>query len=112
MSDETAELAERANEIFDRVIRPQVDVEEEAHKYVAIDIESEDFKVGANQRVASDRLLERHPEARGHIFFAASAVPTPITSGAACERKPANDNRIHHPRPRTCPAIGGRRPGE
>ena len=69
MSGETAELAERANEIFDRVIRPQVDVEDEAQKYVAIDTESEDFEIDADQRVASDRLLERHPEARGRIFF-------------------------------------------
>jgi len=69
MPDDTAELAERANDIFDRVIRPQVDVEEDAHKYVAIDTETEDFEIDADQRAASDRLLERHPEARGRIFF-------------------------------------------
>lgn len=69
MPDETAELAEQANEIFDRVIRPQVDVEEDARKYVAIDTESEDFEIDADQRAASDRLLKRHPEARGRIFF-------------------------------------------
>jgi hypothetical protein len=69
MTEEQSERAEKANEIFDRVIRPNVDVEEEAHKYVAIDTESEDFEVDADQRAASDRLLERHPEARGRIWF-------------------------------------------
>ena len=69
MPDETEELAEQANEIFDRVIRPRVDMEEDAPKYVAIDTESEDFEIDADQRAASDRLLERHPEARGRIFF-------------------------------------------
>jgi Uncharacterized conserved protein len=69
MPEGESELAKRGNEVFERVVRPQVDVEEEAHKYVAIDVESEDFEVDANQRAASDRLLERHPEARGRIWF-------------------------------------------
>ena len=68
MSEETSELGERADEIFERKIRPQVDVEE-AHKYVAIDVESEDFEVDANQLAAADRLIERHPEAEGRIWF-------------------------------------------
>jgi uncharacterized protein (DUF433 family) len=69
MSDDTEERGRRADEIFERKIRPQVDVEEEARKYVAIDTESEDFEVHADQRTASDRLLERHPEAQGRIWF-------------------------------------------
>jgi ribosomal protein L16/L10AE len=69
MSEERSELGERADEIFERKIRPQVDVEEEAHKYVAIDVESEDFEVDANQLAAADRLIERHPEAEGRIWF-------------------------------------------
>ena len=69
MSEETSELAQRGNEIFERVVRPQIDVEEKAQKFVAIDVESEDFEVDSNQRTALDRLLERRPEARGRIFF-------------------------------------------
>jgi uncharacterized protein (DUF433 family) len=69
MSDDTQERRRRADEIFERKIRPQVDVEEEARKYVAIDTKSEDFEVHADQRTASDRLLERHPEAQGRIWF-------------------------------------------
>lgn len=69
MPEGTSELAQRGNEIFDRVVRPQVDIEEDAQKFVAIDTESEDFEVDSNQRAALDHLLERHPEARGRIFF-------------------------------------------
>lgn len=63
------ELAERGDEIFDRVVRSQVDVEEERHKFVAIDVESEDFEVDRDQRAAVDRLVERHPEAQGRIWL-------------------------------------------
>jgi len=69
MTEDDQELGKRADEIFGRKIRPQVDVEEDAHKYVAIDTESEDVEINADQRAASDRLLERYPEARGRIWF-------------------------------------------
>jgi hypothetical protein len=69
MTEDDQELGKRADEIFERKIRPQVNVEEDAHKYVAIDTESEDFEIDADQRAASDRLLDRHPEARGRIWF-------------------------------------------
>ena len=68
MSEETSELAERGEEVFERVVRPQVE-DEDDHKYVAIDVESEDFEVDANQRAAAKRLVERHPEAQGRIWF-------------------------------------------
>lgn len=69
MNKEQSERAEQADEIFERKIRPQVDVDEESHKYVAIDLESEAFEVDANQSAAANRLLERHPEAQGRIWF-------------------------------------------
>lgn len=69
MAEETSELAERGNEIFERVVRPHVDVEKEAQKFVAIDVDSEEFEVDSNQRAALDGLLERRPDARGRIFF-------------------------------------------
>ena len=68
MSEETSELAERGEEIFDRVVRSQVE-DEDPHKYVAIDVESEDFEIDANQRAAANRLVERHPDAQGRIWF-------------------------------------------
>jgi hypothetical protein len=68
MSEETSELAERGEEIFERVVKPQVG-DEDDRKYVAIDVESEDFEVDSKQRAAANRLLERHPEAQGRIWF-------------------------------------------
>ncbi|MFB6099120.1 MAG: hypothetical protein ABEK84_08440 [Salinibacter sp.] len=69
MPEEKSELAERGNDIFDRVVRPQVDVKEDAQKYVAIDTESEDYEVDRDALAAVDRLEERHPEARGRIWL-------------------------------------------
>ena len=69
MTEKQSNRADLANEIFERLIRPQVDMEKEAHKYVAIDVESEDFEVDANQLAAADRLIERRPEVEGRIWF-------------------------------------------
>ena len=68
MSDEPSELAERGEEIFERAVRPQVE-EEDDHKYLAIDTESEDSEVDHDALAAVDRLEERHPEARGRIWL-------------------------------------------
>lgn len=68
MSEETSELAERGEEIFERVVKPQVE-DEDDRKYVAIDVESGDFEVDANQSAAAKRLLERYPDAEGQIWF-------------------------------------------
>lgn len=68
MSEKTSELAERGEEVFERVVRPQVE-DEDDHKYVAIDVEAEDFEADANQGAAANRLVERHPEAQGRIWF-------------------------------------------
>ena len=71
MPDDTSELAERGEEIADRVVRPQLRQlsEDDDRKYVAIDVESEEFEVDANQRAAANRLVERRSEAQGQIWF-------------------------------------------
>ena len=69
MSSKTKEeLAAHGQEVFERVVRPQVE-DEDDHKYVAIDVESEDFEVDRSGRAAYDRLLERHPDAQGRIWL-------------------------------------------
>lgn len=68
MSEETSELAERGEDIFKRVVQRQVE-DEDPHKYIAIDVDSEDFEVDSNQAAAAKRLLERHPDAEGRIWF-------------------------------------------
>lgn len=67
LSDE--EFARRGNAIFEERVRPNVDVETEAHKFVAIDVETGTYAVDENERQATQRLLERQPDARGRIWF-------------------------------------------
>jgi hypothetical protein len=57
------EFARRGNEIYETLLRPQV--EEGNHgKIVAIDIETKAFELANDTITASDRLLERYPEAQ------------------------------------------------
>jgi hypothetical protein len=57
------EFARRGNEIYASQLRPQV--EEGNHgKIIAIDIETEAFELAKDTITASDRLLERYPDAQ------------------------------------------------
>ncbi len=57
------EFAQRGNEIYETLVRPKV--EEGNHgKIVAIDIETKAFELANDTMTASDRLLERYPEAQ------------------------------------------------
>lgn len=57
------EFARRGEEIFERVVRPRVEGEDE-RKFVLIDIETEDFEVDVDEIAASDRLFARNPDAQ------------------------------------------------
>ncbi len=67
LSDE--EFARRGNAIFEERVRPNVDVDTEAHKFVAIDVETGAYAVHEDERTATKQLLERHSEAKGRIWF-------------------------------------------
>jgi hypothetical protein len=57
------EFARRGNEIYETHVRPQV--EEGNHgKIVAIDIETGAFELAKDTMIASDKLLERYPDAQ------------------------------------------------
>ncbi len=56
------EFARRGDEIYERVVRSRSGVDD-LGKFVAIDIETDDFEVDADELVASDRLLARSPDA-------------------------------------------------
>ena len=57
------EFARRGNEIYETQIRPHV--EEGNHgKIVAIDIETGAFELAKDTMIASDKLLERYPDAQ------------------------------------------------
>jgi hypothetical protein len=57
------EFARRGNEIYETQIRPQV--EDGNHgRIVAIDIETGAFELAKDTMTASDKLLERYPDAQ------------------------------------------------
>jgi hypothetical protein len=57
------EFARRGNEIYETQVRPQVE-EGNRGKIVAIDIETGAFELAKDTMTASDRLLERYPDAQ------------------------------------------------
>jgi hypothetical protein len=57
------EIARRGQGLYEPDIRQQVEAGNEG-KIVAIDIETGDFEVSEDTLVASDRLLERNPNAQ------------------------------------------------
>ena len=67
------EFARRGDEIYERDIRPIIEKGNEG-KYVAIDIESGDYEMDADEIAASDRLLARKPDAQ--IWLIQIGAPT------------------------------------
>jgi hypothetical protein len=57
------ELAQRGQALYDSSIRQQVEAGNEG-KIIAIDIETGDFEISEDTLIASDRLLERNPDAQ------------------------------------------------
>jgi hypothetical protein len=57
------EFARRGEEIYERDVRPRLEPGSEG-KFVAIDIETGAYEIDADELSASDRLLERQPEAQ------------------------------------------------
>ena len=58
-----AEFARRGDELYDKAIRASVEPRDNG-KFVAIDIETGQFEVDANELDACDRLRARIPEAQ------------------------------------------------
>jgi hypothetical protein len=57
------EYASRGDALYDRDIRPSLEANN-LGKFVAIDIETGDFEIDADELAASDRLLSRRPQAQ------------------------------------------------
>ena len=58
-----AEEERRAEEVYDRLVRPTLGPEDDG-KYVAIAFEEGDFEVDPDDFAATERLLARRPGAR------------------------------------------------
>ena len=71
LSDE--EFARRGNEIFEEHVLPQIDdPEAKARHFVVVDIETGEYEVSEGPISSTDatqRLLERCPEAKGRIWL-------------------------------------------
>lgn len=62
-SDETSEaIAARGEEIYQQQIRDKVDPKHKG-KFLVLDIETGDYEIDAEDLVATDRLLAKHPNA-------------------------------------------------
>jgi len=57
------EFAQRGNKIYESLVRSQVEAENQG-KIVAIDIDTEQFELAKDTITASDKLLERFPDAQ------------------------------------------------
>ena len=57
------EFAQRGDHLYETQIRSQVETGNPG-RIVAIDIETGDFELASNPMIASDRLLERLPDAQ------------------------------------------------
>lgn len=94
LSDE--EFARRGNEIFEEQVLPQIDdPEAKARHFVVIDVETGEYEVSENPiraADATDRLLERCPDAKGRIWTRRVGSPVAHRMGDASCLK---DN-IHH----------------
>lgn len=74
------EYARRGNEIFEEHVLPQIDdPETKARHFVVIDIETGEYEVSEGPIGSTDatqRLLERCPEAKGRIWKRRVGSPT------------------------------------
>ena len=57
------EFAQRGDEIYEREVRPPAESRNEG-QFVAIDIETGEYEIDADELAASDRLLTRLPDAQ------------------------------------------------
>lgn len=64
--EETARLGD---EVYERRVRPNVDEQADRGKFVAIDTQSGDWEMDADEMQAARRLRERRPQARGRMWF-------------------------------------------
>lgn len=58
------EFAQQGRSLYEREVRPHITEEEDKGKFVAIDIETGAYEIDADDYTATERLLERHPDAQ------------------------------------------------
>jgi hypothetical protein len=81
------EFARRGDEIYDRDIRPLVDMEENKGKFVLIDIETGAWEMDADEMTAAKRLDARVPDAQ--VWMVRVGYPYVYRFGAGRVRRVA-----------------------
>jgi hypothetical protein len=80
------EAARRGDEIYEQDVRPKVGAQDHG-KYVAIDIETRQWEMDADEMAAGDRLRNRIPDAQ--IWMTRVGFGYTRRFGAAFVRRPA-----------------------
>lgn len=57
------EIRSRGKDLYERQLRQKVETEDNIGKIIAIDVESGDYEIDSDLLEASERLLERRPDA-------------------------------------------------
>ena len=77
------EFARRGDEIYERDLRPHVEAGNEG-KFIVIDIETRAYEIDADELVASDRLLARHPDAQVWLRRIGTRYARRFGAGSRC----------------------------
>jgi hypothetical protein len=59
----SGEISRIGQELYERQIRPKVEIEENIGKIISIDIETGDYEIGDDPIVTARRLFAKHPDA-------------------------------------------------
>jgi hypothetical protein len=63
----STEIAERGQALYDRTIRDRLDVSTRG-KFLALDIDTGDYEIDADERSALKRALAKHPDAALYLL--------------------------------------------
>jgi hypothetical protein len=93
-NDQLAEDERRAEEVYDRSIRPILRPEDDG-KYVAVAVESGDFEIDADDYAATGRLLARHPGARLWLMRTGPSAAYRLRGPVAARPRPSHPGRVY-----------------
>lgn len=80
--DQLAERFRQAQELYDRVVRPRLTPADDG-KYVALDLDTGEYEIDADDYAASERLYVRHPGRQGWLFRVGEPATYTIRRGGS-----------------------------
>jgi hypothetical protein len=78
------EVARRAKQLYESVIRDRVEIDENIGKMVIIDIETGDYEIDETGLKSSHSLMKKHPNAR--LFGIRIGYNVAVSFGGVMER--------------------------